>query len=244
MNIDLNLQLTAAQTWVKLDKYHFRTDKEVPLMTVKLDGRILEGRSRARKFEYTLYGNARENKISFKKGKRQKGDEIKNINFKKWQFIGLVMKFQVMTSGSKICFYYVSTTESMPFNSEDIYCEHAYKINMDSPVSAIMASNRYSIKRPKSYVTGFYYGSTLAHQVLIQEHYAERSIFLNFISNPLWYKSQYKNYARIDQKANGNWVTETGSGLFKYIYSNIDREKGYYVQVFSRPRNVWGEMGP
>jgi len=118
------------------------------------------------------------------------------------------MKFQVMTSGSKICFYYLSTTETLPFNKDDIWCEHAYKIDLNKPVSLIMAQKRYFTERPKSYVTGFYYGSTLAHQVLIQDYYAERSIFLNFLTNPLLFKSQVKNYARIDQKANGNWVTE------------------------------------
>lgn len=107
-----------------------------------------------------------------------------------------------------------------------------------------MAQKRYFTTRPKSYVTGFYYGSTLAHQVLIQDHYAERAIFLNFLTNPLDYKSQVKNYARIDQKANGNWVTELNNGTYKFLYSNMDVENGYYIQVFSKPRNVWNEMGP
>lgn len=30
LNINFNVELTAAQTWVKLDKYHFRTDRDVP----------------------------------------------------------------------------------------------------------------------------------------------------------------------------------------------------------------------
>jgi len=57
-------------------------------MTVRLEGRAQEHSSTVRPFEYTLYGNARNNEIHFKRGKRQRGDELKNINFKKWQFIG------------------------------------------------------------------------------------------------------------------------------------------------------------
>ena len=244
MNIDFNIEMTALQAWVKFDKYHFRVDKDAPLMTVRIEGRPKEGSDYARPFEFTLYGNARGSQLSFMKKKRQKGDELKNINFKKWQFVGLAMKYQVMTSGTKVCFYYLSTTEMKPFNHEDIYCEHAYKLDLEKQISGIMAAKKYSRSRPKSWVTGFYYGATLAHQILIQDHYAERSIFLNFISNPLDYKSQVKNYARIDQKANGNWVTELNNGTYKMLYSNQDREKGYFVQVFSKPRNVWNEMGP
>jgi len=244
MNIDFNIEMTAVQTWVKLDKYHFRRDADVPLMTVRFEGRPKEGSDYAKPFEYTLYGNPNKNQLSFKKKKRQKGDELKDIKFEKWQFVGLAMKYQVMSSGTKVCFYYLSTTEYLPFNQNDIYCEHAYKLDLGKQISAIMAAKRYSRNRPKSWVTGMYYGATLAHQVLIQDHYAERAIFLNFITNNLDYKSQIRNYARIDQKANGNWVTEANNGTYKFIYSNQDIEKGYYVQVFSKPRNVWNEMGP
>merc|ERR1712160_194300 len=105
MNIDFNIEMTAVQTWVKLDKYHFRRDADVPLMTVRFEGRPKEGSDYAKPFEYTLYGNPNKNQLSFKKKKRQKGDELKDIKFEKWQFVGLAMKYQVMSSGTKVCFY-------------------------------------------------------------------------------------------------------------------------------------------
>ena len=48
------------------------------------------------------------------------------------------------------------------------------------------------------------YGGTIAHEILVNDYYVERNVFLNFATNSRKHWFEVKNYARDDDKNNAD----------------------------------------
>lgn len=232
---------TGAQGWVKFTKDILETyDSHTPILVMQS-----KNFDASQTITYGLYADLGENKLYIKKNFKiieEYGAE--EVEFEKWQFVGLAWKKSVTLLNDQICLYIISTTENSTVYSPDkgIECKSYPSTGEKESVRARFGTDTFDDDKAK--INGFFYGATISTEPLHLNYYAERNIHLNFLSNPRENELKVKNYARSDNKNDADVLYEVSQDFYKPFYSNSDIEGAVYVVARNMPRNAFNDIGP
>ena len=134
-------------------------------------------------------------RVKDSKGKFDSSASIINIDVKKWQFVGIALKYRVFRNMFVQCMHLVSSriNNNVYKKSRGFLCQSfpAYKPHY---MSATFLSQK--LNSEKTNFNGFIYGGNLANDILHIHYYSEGNVFLNFEMNPKSANFRIKNYAR------------------------------------------------
>ena len=214
-------QFTGAQAWIKYTKDILETYNSHTAILVMQSKNF----DASKTINYGLYADLGENRLYVKKNGRIIEDYYADeIEFEKWQFVGLVWRKSVELLNDKICLYILSSTaNSETFSpTKGIECKSYPSTGEHESVRVRFATDTF--ESDKSKINGMLYGATISTEPLHLNYYAERNIHLNFLSNPRENELKVKNYARNDNKNDADVLYEVSPDFYKPFYSNSDIE--------------------
>jgi len=251
LRISIDRKKTVAQAWIRLGSEHRKKpNKIVDLLTVNL--KSIHGGPDLNLSLHALPG--KEELFAMVNGKRimneikkkpAKAASLNKIDWKKWQFVGVALKYRVYRNRFIQCFHLVSSriTGDVYRGNSGFHCKSfpQYKTNY---MSATFLSRK--IKAKTSSVSGFIYGGNLATDILHVHYYSEGNVFLNFEMNIDYNQYKVTNYARkFDDANNAYFVYENKKNLtFEKIIDNEKVNGVPYILIASRPRTSLPNFGP
>jgi hypothetical protein len=229
-----NPRLTVMQFWVKLDASHM-AEKEVPLMTTKFK-RVLSNAP----VYYQLFASPQDNTLYMKQDdyNLNKKYKIDDVDWGKWQWVGVAA--YVKESFQTCVTMLSSAQQGYWFEKETAYdCNPFPAFN-----SGVLGSfGTWDYNNANSKINASVYGGTIAHEILVNDYYVERNIFLNFLTNHRDKYLEIKNYAREDNKNNGVLVNIGNLKSAKYedhvtrVFHQGATTSSPYFMIRSKPRN-------
>lgn len=241
MNL-FNPKLTVMQFWVKIGEEHMG-QKDVPLMTMKL-----KRLANYQPVYYQLFANASTNTLFMKRDffNLKPNYKVKNVDWTKWQWMGIAA---YNNNAFSTCVAMLSSAQDGLWVDK----KNGYDCNPFPAFSTgVLGSfGTWDYNNANSKINARVYGGTIAHEILVNDYYVERNIFLNFNTNSRKSWFEVKNYAREDDKNNAYLVNinklnspRYGDHVTQLFSQGIPTSAPYYM-VKSKARNrALSDYGP
>lgn len=249
LKINVDRRMTVAQTWIRLGSQHRKSASTVvDLMTVNLKTLIgdldvnLSIHALPKNDELFVKLNGK--RILDGKKKKAKAASVNRIDWKKWQFVGIALKYRVFRNRFLQCFHLVSSrVNGDVYRGTSGFLCNSFPRYRTAHMSATFLSK--DLNAVKSSVNGFIYGGNLATDILHMHYYSEGNVFLNFEMNNLFNQYEVKNFARkYDKGNNAFFVYESDDHKFKKFVDNEVSQGIPYIMVKNRPRTAFPNFGP
>jgi len=241
MNV-FNPKLTVMQFWIKLDESHLN-ERDIPLLTMKLK-RI----SNFQPVYYQLFADAAGGSLFMKRDfyNIKPNYKVKHVDWNKWQWMGIAA-YNNNAFSTCVCLL------SSAYDGLWLDKKNGYDCNPFPAFSTgVLGSfGTWDYNNANSKINARVYGGTIAHEILVNDYYVERNIFLNFDTNSRKHWFEVKNYARDDDKNNAVLVNINKLSSARYddhvtrLYSQgIPTSEPYYM-IKSKARNkALSDYGP
>lgn len=238
LTIQFNYSWNAVQSWVQVHKRHKRSTN-LPLFSVQVRATI------DKKFKnLAVYADVKNGQMFLRYNSKKYGltSKKQKINWRKWQFVGLGILYRNHKGLFQHCVTLFTTQTKNGAEKEKLkpaLCLQAPAFYGNLKVS--FGTDNVAGGAGKLY--GKYYGYTIAYQMLHNDYFTERNIFLNFEQNTLDTKLMVKNFARKDSN-DAILMTYGKDETVPYLFTDPTSPQPYWG-IWSQPRSKGiKDMGP